>query len=169
MCGLPSLYVHRIYGNPSLWPSCFWLQIFISLGFSSVFRMTTRKLRQPRPQVVFLTWSFLSRIVINIYILLYFSVIKMLLCTVCVQIFFLMDGYCTNSNPSKSRILWWSMNRNWKSLSKEKLWLSINGNHSRMLTWHFMQLKTIWNLLLVHFTVLLTCSSHCCMTRVACF
>lgn len=61
---LPSLYVHRIYGNPSLWPSCFWLQIFL---FLSLFRMTTRKLLHLRLQVVFLTWSFLSRIVINIY------------------------------------------------------------------------------------------------------
>lgn len=43
---------------------------------------------QLRLQVLFLTWSFLSRIAINIYILLYFSVIKMLLCTVPVHIFF---------------------------------------------------------------------------------
>lgn len=64
-CLPPPLYVHRIYGNPSLWPSCFWLQIF--LFFLSFFHMTTRKLLQLRLQVVFLTWSFLSRIVINIY------------------------------------------------------------------------------------------------------
>ena len=37
------------------------------LFFFSVFRMTKRKLLQLRLQVVFLTWSFLSRIVINIY------------------------------------------------------------------------------------------------------
>lgn len=56
--------------SPSSFLSFFssFLPFFLSLSFFlSFFRMTTRKLLQLRLQVVFLTWSFLSRIVINIY------------------------------------------------------------------------------------------------------
>lgn len=82
-CLLSYTSVHKVNGNPSLWPSR--LTLLKNLFFL-FWHMTTRNLLQLRLQVVFLTLSCLTRIVIiiyiNIYILLYFSVIKMLLSTV---------------------------------------------------------------------------------------
>lgn len=57
--------------------------------FLSVFRMTKRKLLQLRLQVVFLTWSFLSRIVINIYTFIFQcnkDAIMYCVCTLCLYV-----------------------------------------------------------------------------------
>lgn len=83
---LPSSYVHKSMATRHCG-----LPVLESRSF--LFLLTVKKkLLQPRLQVLFLTWSFLSRIVINIYILLYFSEIKMLLYTRCVC--FLLKFFC---------------------------------------------------------------------------
>lgn len=62
--------------------------LFLSFGFLSFFHETTRKLLQTRLQVVFLTWSFLSRIVINIYTFIFPCNKDAIMYCTCAYVFF---------------------------------------------------------------------------------
>lgn len=62
-CLPPFLICAQIYGNLALWPSC----PRVKTCFFFFWRLKKKKLLHSRLQVLFLTWSFLSRIVINIY------------------------------------------------------------------------------------------------------